>query len=172
EAYGGGGGTILDAALAAERLGAAAAPGPFLGRVLAGYAITIAGSDEQRARWLPKLAAGERRATIAVGEPGGRRRLDELRMGGHRLTGEKRFVLAGDGVDLAVMVLADGLALVEFGAEGITAANTAVLDRSRPLISLALDGPSHERLAGGAEAAERVLQLGAVLIAPHAYGRP
>jgi alkylation response protein AidB-like acyl-CoA dehydrogenase len=170
EAYGGGGGTILDVALAAERLGAAAAPGPFLGRVLAGYAITIAGSDEQRARWLPKLAAGERRATIAVGEPGDRWSLDELRMGGHRLTGEKRFVLAGDGVDLAVMVLADGLALVDFGAEGITVANTAVLDRSRPLISLALDGPDHERLAGGAEAAERVLQLGAVLIAADAYG--
>jgi alkylation response protein AidB-like acyl-CoA dehydrogenase len=178
EAYGGGGGTILDVAVAAERLGAAAAPGPFIGRALAGYAITIAGSDEQRARWLPKLASGERRATIAVNEPGDRWSLDELRMGGHRLTGEKRNVLAGDGVDLAVVVLADGLALVDFstnggaggGADGLTVADTAVLDRTRPMISLTLDGPDHERLPGGAEAAERVLQLGAVLIAADAYG--
>jgi len=44
EAYGGGGGTILDVAVAAERLGAAVAPGPFLGRVLASYAITIGGA--------------------------------------------------------------------------------------------------------------------------------
>jgi len=170
EAYGGGGGTILDVAVAAERLGAAVAPGPFLGRVLASYAITIAGSDEQRARWLPKLASGERRATIAVGEPGDRWSLDDLRMGGHRLTGEKRYVLAGDGVDAAVVVLADGLALVDLGADGLTVTDTEVLDRTRPMISLAFDGPDHERLAGGAEAAERVLQLGAVLVAADAYG--
>ena len=170
EAYGGGGGTILDVAVAAERLGAAAAPGPFLGRVLAGYAITIAGSGEQRARWLPKLASGERRATIAVGEPGDRWSLDDLRMGGHKLTGEKRYVLAGDGVDAAVVVLADGLALVDLATNGLTVTDTEVLDRTRPMISLAFDGPDHERLAGGAEAAERVLQLGAVLIAADAYG--
>ena len=170
EAYGGGGGTVLDVAVAAERLGAAAAPGPFLGHVLAGYAIAVAGSDEQRARWLPRLAAGERRATIAVGEPGDRWAVDELMMGGSRLVGEKRYVLVGDGVDLAVVVLADGLAVVEFGADGVTAASADVLDRTRPMACLAFDGPQHERLAGGAEAAERVLQLGAVLIAADAYG--
>jgi alkylation response protein AidB-like acyl-CoA dehydrogenase len=170
EAYGGGGGTVLDVAVAAERLGAAAAPGPFLGRVLASYAIATAGSDEQRARWLPELASGERRATIAVGEPGDRWSLDALRMGGRLLSGEKRYVLAGDGVDLAVVVLADGLAVVGFGADGLTAADTEVLDRTRPMVSLAFDGPDHERLAGGAEAAGRVLQLGAVLIAADAYG--
>jgi alkylation response protein AidB-like acyl-CoA dehydrogenase len=170
EAYGGGGGTILDVAVAAERLGAAAAPGPFLGRVLAGYAIATAGNDEQRARWLPKLASGERRATAAVAEPTGRWGLDTLRMGGGRLTGEKRYVLAGDGVDLAVVVLADGLALVDFGSEGLTILETEVLDRTRPMVSMAFDGPDHERLAGGAEAADRVLQLGAVLVAADAYG--
>jgi alkylation response protein AidB-like acyl-CoA dehydrogenase len=173
EAYGGGGGTILDVAVAAERLGAAAAPGPFLGRVLASYAIATAGSDEQRDRWLPKLASGQRRATIAVGEPGDRWSLDALQMRGPRLAGQKRYVLAGDGVDLAVVVLADGLALVEFGADGLTVVDTDALDRSRPLVCLAFDGPDHERLAGpgdGAEAADRVLQLGAVLIAADAYG--
>jgi alkylation response protein AidB-like acyl-CoA dehydrogenase len=173
EAYGGGGGTFLAGAVAAERLGAAAAPGPFLGRVLASYAITIAASDEQRARWLPALASGERRATIAVGEPGDRWSHGDLRMGGNRLTGEKRYVLAGDGVDAAVVVLADGLALVDFGADGLTVTTTEVLDRTRPMISLAFDGPDHERLgpgASGAEAAERVLQLGTVLLAADAYG--
>jgi len=93
-----------------------------------------------------------------------------LRMGGHRLTGEKRYVLAGDGVDAAVVVLTDGLALVDLGADGLTVTNTEVLDRTRPMVSLAFDGPDHERLAGGAEAAERVLQLGAVLVAADAYG--
>lgn len=170
EEYGGGGGTVLDVAIAAERLGAAAAPGPFLGQVLASYAIVIAGNDEQRSRWLPALVAGERRATAAVCEPGNRWAVEELTVGGSRLTGEKRNVLVGDGVDLAVVVLADGLAVVELGAGGVSVASTDVLDRTRPMLSLAFDGPAHERLTGGAEAAERVLQLGAVLIAADAYG--
>lgn len=177
EAYGGGGGTILDVAVAAERLGAAAAPGPFLGRVLASYAIATAGTEEQRARWLPKLASGERRATIAVAEPDDRWSRGALRMGGRRLTGKKRYVLAGDGVDLAVVVLADGLALVEFGADGLTIADTDVLDRTRPMVSLTFDGPDHERLdgplgefGGAPDAADRVLDLGAVLVAADAYG--
>jgi alkylation response protein AidB-like acyl-CoA dehydrogenase len=170
EEFGGGGGSVLDVAVAAERLGAAAAPGPFLGRVLAGYAITLAGSDEQRAKWLPKLASGERRATIAIGEPGNRWSLDTLRMRGDRLTGEKRNVLVGDGVDLAVVVLADGLAVVEFASDGLTVVNTDVLDRTRPMASLVFDGPEHERLPGRVDAAVRVLDLGAVLVAADAYG--
>ena len=170
EEYGGAGGTILDVAVAAERLGAAAAPGPFLGRALAGYAITIAGSDEQRARWLPALAAGERRATVAIGEPGDRWTLDAMGMGGRHLTGEKRNVLVGDGVDLAVVVLADGLAVVELEAGGVTVAGVDVLDRTRPMATLLFDRPEHERLTGGAEAAQLVLDLGAVLLAADAYG--
>ena len=170
EEYGGGGGSVLDVAVAAERLGAAAAPGPFLGRVLAGYAIALAGSDEQRAKWLPKLASGERRATIAVGEPGNRWRPDTLSMRRRRLTGEKRNVLVGDGVDLAVVVLADGLALVDLRSDGVTVVNTEVLDRTRPMASLVFEGPEHELLSGGVDATERVLDLGAVLVAADAYG--
>lgn len=176
EQYGGGGGTILDAAVAAERLGAAVAPGPFLGRVLAGYAITIAGSDEQRSRLLPRLATGGRRATIAVAELGGRWSLDALEMGGEELVGEKRNVLIGDGVDLVVVVLNDGLAIVDLssdGSAGVTTAVPDVLDRTRPICSLVFDHPAHERLAGGAQAAQSaqsVLDLGAILLAADAYG--
>lgn len=168
--YGGGGGTILDVALAAERLGAAAVPGPFFGRVLAGYAITIGGSDAQRAEWLPKLASGERRATIAIAEPDNRWGIDALTMGGDRLSGEKRFVLTDGCVDLAVVVLADGLAVVDLDAAGVDVVATEVLDRTRPLASIRLDGAAHERLAAGADAAARVLDLGAVLVAADAYG--
>lgn len=170
EQFGGGGATILDVAVAAERLGAAAAPGPFLGRVLAGYAIDVAGTDEQRARWLPRLASGERRATIAIGEPGDRWDLAALGMGGSRLIGDKRNVLTGDGVDLTVVVLADGLAVVELGSDSLTVVETDVLDRTRPIVSLRFNGPEHERLAGGVKAARRVLDLGAVLLSADAYG--
>jgi alkylation response protein AidB-like acyl-CoA dehydrogenase len=170
EDFGGGGGTALDVAVAAERLGAAATPGPFLGRVLAGYAITIAGSEAQRAEWLPRLASGERRATVAIAEPGSSWSADSLAMCAGQLIGEKRNVLVGDGVDLAVVVLTDGLALVDLTVDGVTVVQTEVLDRTRTMASLVLDRPEHEPLANDPGSVQRVLDLGAVLVAADAYG--
>jgi alkylation response protein AidB-like acyl-CoA dehydrogenase len=170
EEYGGGGGTVLDVAVAAERLGAAAAPGPFLGRVMAAYAIATAGSAEQRRRWLPALAARRRRASMAVAEPGSRWRPGTFQLRAGRLAGEKRNVLVGDGTDLVVVVLTDGLAVVELDGPGVTVVDTEVLDRTRPLATLRFDGPPSDLLAGGAAATEKVLDLGAVLVAADAYG--
>src|SRR5262245_56545584 len=65
ESHGGMGLELLDVAVAAECLGAAGAPGPFLEHVLAGLAISLGGSDAQKERWLPGLADGSVRATYA-----------------------------------------------------------------------------------------------------------
>ncbi|WP_224389461.1 acyl-CoA dehydrogenase family protein [Pseudonocardia sp. ICBG1293] len=50
---------LVEAQVIARALGAGVAPGPWRGTVLAADAIRLAGSDEQKAAWLPKLAAGE-----------------------------------------------------------------------------------------------------------------
>ncbi|MBN9735720.1 MULTISPECIES: acyl-CoA dehydrogenase family protein [unclassified Pseudonocardia] len=50
---------LVEAQVIARALGAGVAPGPWRGTVLAAEAIRLAGSDEQRRAWLPKLAAGE-----------------------------------------------------------------------------------------------------------------
>ena len=49
---------LVEAQVIARALGAGAAPGPWRGTVLAAEAIRLAGSDAQRAAWLPRLAAG------------------------------------------------------------------------------------------------------------------
>ena len=49
----------------AEELGYACAPTPFLSNAIAGLVIDSAGSDEQRDRWLPGIASGEGRGSIA-----------------------------------------------------------------------------------------------------------
>jgi alkylation response protein AidB-like acyl-CoA dehydrogenase len=49
---------LVEAQVIARALGAGAAPGPWRGTVLACEAIRLAGSDEQKAAWLPRLAAG------------------------------------------------------------------------------------------------------------------
>jgi len=59
EEYGGQGLGAVELAVLLEELGYAVAATPLLGSALAALAIQHAGSDEQRARWLPALAAGE-----------------------------------------------------------------------------------------------------------------
>ena len=49
-----------------EELGYAVAPSPFFSNAAAGLVIHSAGSDEQRERWLPGIASGERRGTVGV----------------------------------------------------------------------------------------------------------
>jgi alkylation response protein AidB-like acyl-CoA dehydrogenase len=68
EEHGGQGLGVVELAILAEELGYAVAATPFLGTAMAGLAIQAAGSDEQRARWLPALASGE--AIGAMGHAG------------------------------------------------------------------------------------------------------
>src|SRR5829696_5316588 len=59
EEHGGQGLGAVELAVLLEELGYAVAATPLLGGALAALAIEHAGSDEQRARWLPGLASGE-----------------------------------------------------------------------------------------------------------------
>ena len=70
EAHGGGGQTILEAAILHEELGRALAPTPHLeSAVLAAGAISRAGSEAQQRTWLPRIASGEAILTPAWLEP-------------------------------------------------------------------------------------------------------
>ncbi|WP_369223375.1 acyl-CoA dehydrogenase family protein [Streptomyces sp. R39] len=67
EAYGGAGCTRTEAALAAEELGRALAPTPFLATaVLAAPLLLALGTDAQRAGLLPRIADGRLTAALAV----------------------------------------------------------------------------------------------------------
>src|SRR5215208_3729831 len=65
EEDGGQGLGMVELAVLLEESGYACAPSPLLGTAGAALVISAAGSDEQRAEWLPKLASGE--ATGAFG---------------------------------------------------------------------------------------------------------
>ena len=66
EVYGGLGHRYYELCLAAQEVGRALAPTPLRSSIyLAAEAIMSAGSEEQKARWLPPLAAGQLIATIA-----------------------------------------------------------------------------------------------------------
>ncbi len=66
EEHGGSGLGLLELVVITEELGYALAPVPFLGTALAAIAVEHAGSDDQKAQWLPGLAAGEQAGAFAA----------------------------------------------------------------------------------------------------------
>jgi len=72
EEYDGVGSTFVDLAVLLEEMGRALVPGPFLPTVvLAGRTILLAGTDEQKRRFLPAIASGDMFMTLAFTEAGG-----------------------------------------------------------------------------------------------------
>ncbi|HEY0649071.1 acyl-CoA dehydrogenase family protein [Phenylobacterium sp.] len=163
---------LLDVALAAEALGYAGAPGPFLGHVLAIHAIALCGSDDQKARWLPGLATGEVIGTVALAEPGERLRPAtwETRFADGQLAGEKRDVLYPELADVTVVGVTDGFALVERAAPGQALAPRDGADRTRRLTQVTYAATPAEAMPASGEAADRVVDAALVLLAADAFG--
>ncbi len=170
EAHGGMGLELIDLAIVAEALGHAAAPVPFLGHALAALAITLGGSDEQQAKWLPRLASGEVLGTVALGEGKAAWLPGEWQLSAEGgLSGVKTLVPNAAEADLIVVGLQEGLALVEKGA-GYTCARVDSADRTRPVDTVTFDGAAAQLLPRGKEVASRVTDAAAALIAADAFG--
>ena len=171
EEYGGAGLEILDLAVTAETLGYHAAPGPFLGHALAALAIVEGGSPEQKEKWLPGLASGDRIGTVALAEPGGHWQPDQWQLPtGDTLTGKKEFVPFGEIADLIVVGATGGqLAVVEKDAPGISLALVDGVDLTRRFQEVDFASTPCEWLDQGAPA-ERVRDVGRVLLAADAFG--
>jgi len=171
EEYGGAGLEILDLAVAAETLGFHAAPGPFLGHVLAALAISWAGSDEQKRKWLPGLATGDLVGTVALAEEGGRWRPNEWRLAAQdSLSGTKEMVPFAELADILVVGLEGGrLGVVEKGAAGMDTQVVDGADLTRRLQNVSFDSTPCDLLDEG-PAANRMADVGRVLLAADAFG--
>jgi alkylation response protein AidB-like acyl-CoA dehydrogenase len=170
EEFGGGGFELLDVAFCAEMLGYGAVPGPFIEHVLAALALVKGGTAEQRERWLPGLADGSLRATVAFAEDQDHWIPGEWSITGGDLSGSKDWVLYPSGADLIVVGTAEGLSLVEGSAPGISVAQANGIDRTRQLATVDFDRVAHERLEGGLELAQEIYDAGLVLFAADAFG--
>jgi alkylation response protein AidB-like acyl-CoA dehydrogenase len=174
--HGGSGLELLDVALAAEELGWACTPGPFLACALATAALIASGNDAAEKRWLPAIARGETIVTLALGEDAGEwdaARLSTRARGG-ALTGRKALVPYAAVADAILVAAADddgpGLWLVERGAPGLEVTALAGTDMTRRLDAIELAGAPATKIARGREAIDRARDAGLVLLAVAAYG--
>jgi acyl-CoA dehydrogenase len=138
EAYGGLGLGYLELCVIAEEMGRALAPVPFSSSVmLATEFLLAAGDDDQKSRWLPKLASGEAIGTFAFAEKAGAvtPRTIQLAAANGRLTGTKTAVPDGEIADFAIVAARSGaqvsLHLVDLTAPGVTRTPLETIDPSR-----------------------------------------
>jgi len=192
ESHGGLGLGTLETALLLVEFGRAAVPGPFFASsVLAAAALVEAGDRRQRNKWLPKIAAGETTATMAVLEAADR--LDAAGVqararrarSGYRLDGTKIFVPYAHVVDLLIVAArttpGDGdrgitLFLVDRRASGVNVRTLETIDRTRRACEVelrAVDVGGEDvlgRVGGGWPTVAKALDLAAVALAADGLG--
>jgi alkylation response protein AidB-like acyl-CoA dehydrogenase len=175
-AHGGAGLELLDVALAAEELGWASTPGPFLACGLATSALVASGHATAQARWLPAIASGDAIVTFALGEDGDEWDAARLatRARGGAVSGRKGLVPYAAIADAIVVAAQDddgpGLWLVERGAPGVEVTPLRGTDMTRRVDAVSLDGAPAAKIAAGRAAIDRARDAGLVLIAADAYG--
>ena len=175
EKYGGAGFGYLELVLIAEELGRALAPIPFSSTLYGpAEAIRLAGTDEQKNRYLTKIAAGELIATLALSEAVGQNDVEAVatKLEGGKVTGIKLPVIDGSTADTALVAARSSaglsLVLVDLGGEGVTRVPVESIDPSRPLARLEFDAAPAELLGAegeGATLASSVLDRAAALMA-------
>lgn len=180
EEYGGTGAGHLELCVIAEELGRALAPVPFSSTVyLAAEALLLAGSEEQKQKWLPKISSGEAIGTLALFEGTGNPSpaAVKLAVSNGTLTGTKKPVADGAIADFAIVAARTGnsgretdvsLFLVDLKAGGVTAKPLQNVDPSRQPAELTFAGAKAEPLGAANEGwsiLSRVMDRAAVLIA-------
>jgi len=138
EALGGAGATLLESHIALAEWGRQLTPGPMLGSVLVTQVLLRAGDEEL----LPALCAGDRIAALAwQGE------LSADSEG--RLSGVAHQVLDAEAAEILLVTTGDAVWEVAASAPGVTVEPADVLDATRRLAEIRLDGVPGRRVGDG-----------------------
>ncbi len=175
EAYNGLGLGRLELCVIAEELGRSVAPIPFASTVyFLAEGIMLAGSDEQKAHLLPRIAAGETIGAMAVSEGPGATTASTLQASveGGRLNGVKLPVTDGDIATVALVLAKENgrpaLFVADLTDPSVTPEALKTLDPTRDAARLTFKDTPVQRLgeAGqGFELLEQINDRAAVLLA-------
>jgi alkylation response protein AidB-like acyl-CoA dehydrogenase len=165
EALGGLGLGAVEMALVLEEAGACLAPVPFFETaVLAVQAVRAAGSEEQQATFLPRLARGTAATLAGIA---GRPVFTE-----GKLIGEADFVTFATAAELILVATQDDrIVALEADTPGLTIEPLPSLDRTRRFARLRFDcAVPDDRMLARAGAVDHVLTIGAGLLAAEQTG--
>ena len=177
EAYEGGGMGHEALCVLAEELGRANTPVPFVSSIALGAEAQLAaGTEAQKKTHLPAIGRGETIATVALGAGPGEPLPARVQVtfADGKVTGDAWPVADGGIADLAVVAVQDGsavgLALVNLNGSGVARTALESLDPTAPAARLRFDGAAAEKMQGGWDTVQRVLDRAAVLVAFNQIG--
>jgi alkylation response protein AidB-like acyl-CoA dehydrogenase len=162
EEHGGAGLGMVETAILLEEMGRAACPGTYFPTVLASLAIARAGDRDQQARWLPAIATGQGRASVAFLEtgldwdPGATATRAERKGSGWALSGKKLFVPWMHCADVLLVPARTpegvGVFLVEPSTPGLAVSPMIAMDPGTRWSTVTLESATVEAgaLLGGA----------------------
>lgn len=156
ERFGGSGLDMVDLTVVLEEMGRVVLPGPYFATVLlGGLSVALGGSEEQQRKYLPGIASGNQRATLAWLEENGRWdapgiALPAQREGSEfRLEGIKLFVHDAHNADWMVVPVRTGsgegeegitLLIVDADRGGIRTRVMKTMDQTRKLCEVEFSG--------------------------------
>jgi alkylation response protein AidB-like acyl-CoA dehydrogenase len=158
EEHGGLGLGAVELVVIQEEMGHALAPSPLLSTISAALLLAAAGTPEQKERWLPALASGEARGTVAVWDEqaGWAPDHSEAEAAAATLSATKIAVPDAAAANLLIVAGANRRHYaVELSAQGVTTRSQNSLDSTRKLFRVELDGAHVEPLADRPEEVAR-----------------
>lgn len=192
ESHGGAGLGQVELAILQQELGRCLTPSPFFASIcLAARAVQCAGTEAQRAQWLPALASGKSVGALAVTGRKGRAGLDAIGVeisrdgASWRLSGEASFVVSGHVADVLIVAARapgscgrDGVDLVALPAAtpGVSVERLTMMDETRRCARVTFDRArvASDAILGeagqSAMALERTLQLAQIALGAEQTG--
>ena len=174
EEYGGLELNMLFATVVAAALGSGTAPVPYAGSyVMAPLAINLAGSDDQKNQWLPKIAGGECVIGVGLSEYVGAREDAGIEFSNGKLSGRCLFLIDGKNADAYLLANKSGeLFVIEASTPGIEVIELTTVDKTRTSIELILKNVDADLLSGSDDKSiiEKVLDAGRIMLAADTVG--
>lgn len=187
ETYGGFGLSYSFLVALMEEMGRYLFSAPYFSSVCLGAnALLLGGTESQKETYLPGIASGEKRATLAYLESDGTwgeptiHTTAEATGDGYVLNGTKAFVLDGHTADILIVAAKNddglGLFIVEAGTNGVQTNYTPTMDQTRKQASVELKNValSTDALLGsfqdGQQVLDQTLQLASVALAAEQLG--
>ena len=179
EEYGGLGLGMLELCVIAEELGRSLAPTPFSSSIyLFAEFVKSYGSEDQKKKYLPRIASGEILGTFALSETNGTPRPNNIKanVSDEKLNGEKTPVNDGEVADIIIVAANSdnnanhnslSLYIVEKNDPGISTSSLETIDPSRPACSISFNSVNAEQLGQKGEGwsmIENIFNRAAVLL--------
>jgi alkylation response protein AidB-like acyl-CoA dehydrogenase len=172
EEFGGSGLGFVALGAVLEQTGRTLVASPLHSTALIGAsALLLGGNDAQKQEWLQKIAEGKAIFALAVDEgshhtPG----KSALKVSGGKLSGEKKYVADGHIADAFIVATNDALYLVKADAAGVKRRELITVD-SRGAADVTFDNAAAEKLGGGADVVERLLDRARIGLAAEMLGQ-